>query len=331
MMTPAQYERLMATLAQAAQHALALYGIGPDATVDLLSYSENATFRVVVPADGARLVVRVHRPDYHSRNAIRSELAWMAALNEAGIGTPQALPGLDGDTLQEIAVDGLGARNVVVFHWIDGRFPDETELEDSMHRLGHLSARMHAHSRSWRRPPYFERLIWDHDGTVGENAYWGRWEQSPGLAQDHLPILQRAQLLLRARLEAFGKSEARFGLIHADQRLANLLVDGDKTHIIDFDDCGLGWYLHDLAAALSFIEHRPTSKVLIARWLEGYSSVATLSQAEVDEIPTFIMQRRLQLLAWRGSHFETDMARTLGDDWVEATVQMGARYLRDMS
>ncbi len=331
MMTPAQYESLIAALTQAARRALPRYGIGPDATVELLSYSENATFRAVVPADGTRRVIRVHRPNYHSRNAIRSELAWMAALNEAGIGTPQALPGLDGEMLQEIAVDGMGVRHVVVFKWIDGRFPDEAELDDCMYRLGRLSARMHAHSRSWRRPPYFERLVWDHEGTVGENAHWGRWEQSPGLEPDDLPILQRAQQLLRARLEAFGKSEARFGLIHADQRLANLLVDSDMTHIIDFDDCGLGWFLHDLAAALSFIEHRPNCKRLIARWLDGYSTAATLSQAEIDEIPTFIMQRRLQLLAWRGSHFETDMARTLGDDWVEATVQMGARYLRDMA
>jgi hypothetical protein len=42
------------------------------------------------------------------------------------------------------------------------------------------------------------------------------------------------------------------------------------------------------------------------------------------------MQRRLQLLAWRGSHHETDLARSLDQEWVSATARMGAEYLRSM-
>ncbi|WVM92198.1 phosphotransferase [Halopseudomonas pachastrellae] len=43
-------------------------------------------------------------------------------------------------------------------------------------------------------------------------------------------------------------------MIHADLRLTNLLRHQQQTRVIDFDDCGQGWYLHDLAAALSFEE-----------------------------------------------------------------------------
>jgi Ser/Thr protein kinase RdoA (MazF antagonist) len=30
----------------------------------------------------------------------------------------------------------------------------------------------------------------------------------------------------------------RYGLVHADMRLANVLHDGPETYVIDFEDCG---------------------------------------------------------------------------------------------
>ena len=167
---------------------------------------------------------------------------------------------------------------------------------------------MHAQSRAWRRPGHFERMVWDHAGTVGPAAHWGQWERAPGLTPAQRETLRLTERLLGQRLDAFGTGPERFGLIHADLRSANLLVDGERTHVIDFDDCGLGWFLHDMASTLSFIEHRADRDRLMDAWAEGYCRAGSLSQAERDEFPTFLMQRRLQLLAWMGSHSETDLA-----------------------
>src|SRR4051812_11954522 len=56
-----------------ARAALPAYGRDPHAGVRLLSLSENATY--LVDGDDP-MVLRVHRPGYHSLDAIRSELAW---------------------------------------------------------------------------------------------------------------------------------------------------------------------------------------------------------------------------------------------------------------
>jgi Ser/Thr protein kinase RdoA (MazF antagonist) len=328
-MTPHDYRIMVEQLQQLARQALGRYGLDPHCSIALLSHSENTMFRIDDPA-GARWVLRVHRPDYHSSNAIRSELAWMAALNAAGIATPRVVSALDGDALQELHLPGLGLRRVSVFHWIDGAFPDDAHLEPSMRELGMLSARMHAQARTWSRPPFFERPAWDFAGILGPAAHWGPWDRSPDLGAGQIELLRAVTQLVAARLQAYGRDPSRFGLIHADQRLANLLVDGDTFHIIDFDDCGLGWFLHDLAAALSFIEHSPARPRLIAQWLDGYSRYGSLAQQEIAEIPTFIMQRRLQLLAWRASHAETDLAKSLKADWADATAEMGREYLASM-
>ncbi|KVZ18406.1 hypothetical protein WL14_31025 [Burkholderia cepacia] len=324
------YLSLIATLTDVARAALPRYGLPADSRIRLLSHSENTVFEIFDPRSAWRGALRIHRPNYQTRNALQSELDWMAALGDAGIGTPCAVAGIDGERLQDIAGTPIGPRSVALFEWIDGDFPDERELEPSMRRLGELSARMHAQSKQWRRPTYFERFTWDHDDMVGDLARWGRWRAAPGLLPEHIDVLHQTERLLRLRLDEFGRTPDRFGLIHADLRIANLLVDGMRTTIIDFDDSGIGWFLHDMASGLSFIEHRADRYRLMDEWAEGYATHGTLSQAERDEFPTFLMQRRLQLLAWMGSHAETDLARGLGDAWVAATAELGRNFLNTM-
>jgi Ser/Thr protein kinase RdoA (MazF antagonist) len=109
--------------------------------------------------------------------------------------------------------------------------------------------------------------------------------------------------------------------------LANLLVEGTRTKVIDFDDSGFSWYLYDLGTALSFIEHRPDVPELVAAWLTGYRKVAALSAEDEAEIPTFIMLRRLLLVAWIGSHAETELARSQGVPFTEGACMLADRYL----
>ena len=54
-----------------------------------------------------------------------------------------------------------------------------------------------------------------------------------------------------AASSATARAPDRFGLDHADLRIANLLVDGGHMLVIDFDDCGLAWFMYDWATAVS--------------------------------------------------------------------------------
>src|ERR1700680_4484500 len=72
----------------------------------------------------------------------------------------------------------------------------------------------------------------------GRGGFWGPWRAAIGLDAEGAVILEGALELIRLRLERFGQSSDVFGLVHADLRLANLLADGSRLRIIDFDDCG---------------------------------------------------------------------------------------------
>ena len=128
---------------------------------------------------------------------------------------------------------------------------------------------------------------------------------------------------MRKRLRALPTGREHFGLIHADLRLANLLVDRGRTAIIDFDDCGFGWYLFDLATALSFLEERPDAPELVECWLKGYRKVAGVPTEIEAEIPTLVMLRRLQLMGWVGYQYHhIEFARDIGPRFTVDTCRL---------
>jgi Ser/Thr protein kinase RdoA (MazF antagonist) len=143
-----------------------------------------------------------------------------------------------------------------------------------------------------------------------------------------LDLFGRTTRLIGERLSLYGSGPDRFGLAHCDLRLDNLLIDQGEIKVIDFDDCGFSWYMYDAAAAVSFYEHLPQVPGLMECWLEGYRTVSAVSRAEEEEIPTFMMLRRLLLVAWAGSHAETALAKSLGASYTEQTVALTSAYLR---
>jgi Ser/Thr protein kinase RdoA (MazF antagonist) len=318
----------LAKLEAMARAALGRYAVGPDATLTLLNISENATYRVDDPATGACSVLRVHRPDYHSRDDIESELTWVEALRENRIvRTPTVLPAVDGSRIVDGVHDDGESRHAVMFSWVPGIEPPEDRLVDDFAELGAITARLHLHARSWERPRQFSRMTWDYAHSLGESGHWGRWQDGMGVGQAELAQLGRLDVRLRERLDQFGSGPDRFGLIHADMRLANLLVDGSDVAVIDFDDCGFGWYLYDLGSSLSFIEHHPLVPAMIDSWVRGYRRVAPLSAEEEAELPTFVLLRRLLLVAWIGSHTDTELAQDMGEEFTRTSCDLAEDYL----
>jgi len=308
------------------------FGLSDDDTITLINHSENMTYRIG-RANGEKLILRMHRHGYQSYETIMSEIAWMKALQEdAGILTPQALPGIDGKLIQRVSAPQIGTRNCVLINWIDGEMPQETGelsvLLEPFTQLGGLTARLHQHAIEWQRPEFFQRQCWDFDGTIGDQPIWGRYLEGQGLTDEDKKLLKKCADLIQERLERFGKSPDRFGLVHADLRLANLLIHQGNIRVIDFDDCGLGWFLYDIGAALSFMEEREDVPELVEAWVKGYLQVRPLYEEEISEIPTFIMLRRLTLLGWAASRGQTGgLASELGMPFSKGTCQLARRYI----
>ena len=326
-------DEVLIRMTDVAQRALEQYDVSSESTVSLLNVSENATYRVDDPTSGERHILRVHRLGYHTRDAIESELAWIDALrNEAGVRTPHIIPTTIGDRIVTLPdSEGEEPRNVVMFEFLAGHEPPEDRLVEDFEELGRLTARMHRHARGWSRPAGFTRFAWNYDAALGQEARWGRWQDGAGIGAEELEVLGRLDATLHRRLAAFGTGPDRYGLVHADTRLANLLVDegpsGRTVSVIDFDDSGFSWYLYDLGTTVSFMEDHPKVPEMVDSWLRGYRQLLDLPTADEEEIWTFIMFRRLLLVAWIGSHGAVEIAQELGAGYTVGSCELAERYL----
>ena len=302
------------------RRALPVYGLPEDTPLTLLNRSENETWRA------GNLILRLHRQGYHTRPEIASELAWLTALQDLpGLNAVRPIPGGQG------LVTEIDTRFLVAFAPLKGQ---ELQPGDDLARwfapLGEITARLHLHARQWTPPQGFTRKRWDVDTILGTQPHWGHWRQAQGLDRDGEALLARATEALAAELHAYGTAPEVFGLIHADLRLANLMVDGDRLTAIDFDDCGFGWWAYDLASALSFIETDPRLPDLIAQWVAGYSRIAPLGPKDRAMIPSLIFLRRVLLTAWLATRADSDTAQTLGGPaYTQGTVDLADRYLTD--
>jgi len=323
------FEILLAHLQRLVEQSLPLWDLPEGSTATLMNVSENATYRLDAP-DGSKTVLRVHRENYHTLNGIQTELDWLHALqNDAGIITPQAIAGQDGKEIQEGIVDDLPVkRQMVLFEFIEGIEPSEDDdLIEPFRKLGEVGALLHHHAMGWQRPTYFERLIWDHEHVVGPDPNWGNWRDGPIHDPAHIAQFELLEKGMVERLNRYGRGPERFGLAHADLRLANLLLVGDSTRVIDFDDCGDAWFLYDLATALTLIDNIEATPALVEAWLDGYARHRELDSDDLAAVASLVMMRRIAMMAWFGTHADTTLAQDHRGPFPAETCEMAEAYL----
>jgi Ser/Thr protein kinase RdoA (MazF antagonist) len=306
------------------------------ADVAPIKVRENAVFRIDL-AGGGRAVLRVHRAGYHSDSELDSEFIWMRALEAAGILVPRVIRSRRDRDFEVIELPGKnGTRQIDVFEWIDGRQlgsvedgvgGDGADIAAQYRTIGAIAARMHNHGREWQCPAAFRRHAWDAEGLVGESPFWGRFWELDGLTPGQKSLLERARGEIARGLAAFGMAADRYGLIHADLVPENVLIDGDRLQVIDFDDAGFGWHLFELATSLYFLTGDgiyPTARDAL---IQGYRSERELSDETLARLPLFLAARGTTYLGWVHTRQGSDTARDMTPYLVERACAVAEAYL----
>jgi Ser/Thr protein kinase RdoA (MazF antagonist) len=322
-------ERQIELARKVAAEALRRYDFPPTSEIRLLKHWENSVFDVVHAESGEHGVLRVHRLGYQTERSIISEFQWMKALSDFGVKTPGVIPSRDGALVLAVEIDDLPeARLCDMLEWIAGAPPPEDDLPACFRMLGELNAKCHAQVRQWTLPPGFERQAWDEaallDGKLPIIApAWESWALS---AQQRALVLECREAL-RERLRQWGKGPDRYGLIHADLMPINLIVGDNGVRLIDFDDCGFGWYLYDSASALLPYYGQDFYPDLLDAWAGGYRSVRPLSDEELEEMRSFLLLRCFYGLGWVQTHRNSEAAQIYTEPLIFLTGVVGEAFL----
>lgn len=327
-----QAERLKALCHAALTH----WDCGP-CDLKLIKFRENAVFAATAP-DGSRYAVRVHRPGYHSDAELRSELQWMLALQASGFDVPEIIPTRNGApflTVRHAAVPE--SRQVDLFKWISGTqlgsvgeeaSADAAELVRTFQTVGRLAGRLHNQACAWKLPADFTRHAWDADGLVGEQPLWGRFWELAALSPEQRSLIIQTRDRLRRDLGALDRSSAVYGLIHADFAPENLMVDGDRIRLLDFDDAGFGWHLFEIATSLYFHTGQPHYDAIRDATIAGYRAERGLSDEQLASLPMFLAARGTTYLGWVHTRQETETARELTPVLIDLFYAAAQDYLK---
>lgn len=281
---------------QVALAALEHYPL-PQGHLTFVSHGENTTYRHDSAA--GRHLVRVHRPLRHGRDvdsatAIRSELAWLQAIRaETDLAVPEPLPTVDGSTTVVVSA-AEESRICSVLRWMDGRIHESSPRPVHLRRLGEAMAGLHDQADAWAPPPGFVRIHWDHETFFGDGMVYGNTPAAECWAL--LPSTVHARFrAVAARMSDVMPRVGEVGLIHADLHLGNALFHRAGVKLIDFDDCGYGPRLYELAVALWELRERPDHAAFREALLTGYRTRRDVDPTHLDE---FIALRQVAFDLW---------------------------------
>ena len=286
--------RALRQVTKVAEQAVAEFDFGPP-SLELISHNTNTVFRLT--AERGLYAVRVHRAGGRVRDQVAGELAWLDALGrETDIGVPSVQRTRGGEPIVSVsAPDGERTYAVTVLEWILGR---QAPTKNAQHfkELGRLTAKLHRHAQAWQtakidRPTYNAGTILDRKVSGPVAAALGAVRV--GVVNDTLSLLRERLQAVEAQL---GVGADSFGLIHGDLSFGNVLFGQHGAIPVDFDDCGFGYYLHDLAVPLAGAFQQSGFDEKYDAFVRGYRQIHALAPDLLVHLPVFLGLRSAQLI-----------------------------------
>ncbi|MBI2170409.1 MAG: phosphotransferase [Chloroflexi bacterium] len=281
------YRQQLRYLRSLAAAMLKEYGL-TDVSLMLIRYQHHAIYRLVT-SQGEHLLLRIAVGDRDSPNEFQAQIAWQEALWEDQLPVPEPVRTLDGRLVASMKLDESGDALCALMRWASGRRIGDGAGIQVMKQAGTLAARLHEHSR--RSTFYGEGSLPRWDVTaIGEPERW-----TAGLNEQSKATICVAAHVAEDALLELDMGPDSFGVIHADLHVGNLVLSQGRLALIDFGDCGRGFYLYDLAIMLEVLRYRMSSRAetLGSAYLEGYTRVAALPKGAATLFPTFLVFREL--------------------------------------
>lgn len=270
-----------------------------------LQVHQRASVNTTDAHNASRFLLRVHRPGWHGAEAethaaVQSEMYWLNALrNDTSLVAPIPYATRTGAYTASGRAEGVPDVYVCsALQWVNGRFQARAPKPIHFFRVGALSAQLHNHVAQWEIPADFARHSWDWHALFGGKVSF------PGLSPEeiwalvpeaHRAVLEDAAEALQPVMENLGTGSDAWGLIHSDLHLDNVLFGGDEARPIDFDDCGFGHWLYDMAVTLWEWRLHEDWSAFRQAYLDGYAQHRALPHDQLPYLDTYIAGREASI------------------------------------
>lgn len=206
---------------------------------------------------------------------IREELRYLALLQREGYPAPRPIPALDGEYIQPLRTP-WGMWYACAFRGMPGIPLAEAALtEEAITRYGEALGELHRATMEITIPPdrpnFLAMMRWIRD-----------------VMEDAPNPLYRECFDVREELLALPRGPFTLGMIHGAFTPEHVLWDGQRSHVIGFDDCMVHFYALDVVIALDALPPEA-----VEPFLRGYYNACPESGVKESDFP--LMRRFRQL------------------------------------
>jgi Ser/Thr protein kinase RdoA (MazF antagonist) len=256
------------------------YHLGAGTTCRLLRAAINHAYLVT---DGMhKYVFRVYSLNWRSGIEITEEIRLLQLLKEQNIPVSYAIPDPQGNYMQQIPAPE-GMRLGVLFSFAKGE--KLINISEALHfKIGEIMARMHqvTQNLSLQRVQYDPKVLLIDSFEL--------LKQYIAFDTEEMRFMRHAQQHLLQQYHNAPGHALRQGIVHLDIWFDNLNIhNNEEVTLFDFDFCGNGWLLHDIAyyhlQLLNVEKEESVYQSKLESFLKGYESVTPIPEAEKQLIP----------------------------------------------
>lgn len=284
-----------------------------------INFEYNATLKVQT-TDGQLFALRVNINSPRTPDNLAAEIAWVNFLARDGrVNVPHPIANKQGDFHTSIFHEpSQRTLHCVLYSWLDGEEVGDEPSSEQLRALGAAMATLHKSSENFELPrgaklPLLSDPMWEtEDYLLGEKSVLD--PQAKALIARGLDVIASET----KRLFASQKPQ----IIHADLHGWNVMWNDGKLSVLDFDDCGIGLPLQDLATSIYYLDTPEQDAAL----KEGYASVAAIPDHSQGDLDMLLLQRRIILLNYL---YETSNAehRAMIPEYLTESLRRIEKYL----
>jgi len=246
--------------------------------IKFIFHGENTTYKIL--AKEGVFLLRIHRENYHSKAAIIEELSWLERLSKQMENIPKPVVSKNGLLVEKITNHSAAiSRCCSLMVWQHGIIKDKSITTSNMFAIGLLIAQLHKRTIGYKVK---HRNYWTLEGLLNEENKFGSYKSLQAeLSKNQYSILDKCRKFTFKKIKKYQlKHPKKMALIHADLHFGNIVWQKNKPVPIDFDDCGFGFYMYDIAAAIFSLDH------------------LNLTTEDINILPYFKLTRSLSLFLW---------------------------------
>jgi Ser/Thr protein kinase RdoA (MazF antagonist) len=268
--------------------AAAIFGLEVH-RLEVVLHAYNTTYSLQTPS-AERFAMRINTNSHSTPAEVVTQQQWLRAIaQESAVLVPHVLATPEGEWCARVESDALERPVLVtVASWLPGPDVVEPDLEQAI-ALGRTMAQLHAQARAWQLPQDAAMPVFDTPLFGDEDLL----DSAPGLTSEQRAVLTRTREITEVAYRRQYAGGPPIIPLHADLHGGNLKWHEGQLAVFDFDDCGLGVPVLDLAISAYYIRGSTPGAEEAMR--EGYAQLAPLPEVAQDEFEALVAARQLLL------------------------------------